>query len=101
MIPVVVYKVRAGRAAQAVEEATQIVSRWSESSGNEQVAAELMKGGWPLVDLVERIALALLGAQGCDVDALEEIIEWSDSDGRDALAEWERAQPAHLEVVRG
>jgi hypothetical protein len=46
------------------------------------------------VVLVERIALALLEARGCDTAALEALPSSSDGLERDALAAWERAQVA-------
>ena len=97
-IPVIVYKVMAGRVWEAQRQAVEIVESWALSPGHESVGAELMRGGWPLVELVEKIAIALLAAQGCDTQSLEEMPSLvSESAERDALAQWERVQPRNVE----
>lgn len=93
------HKTKAGPLFDAFEKAAKIIQGWLDHglyAGHEEMAGAVVTG-WAYAGLLERIAAALLEAQGWDLEDLVErtdaVFHGPESLRLDAIAEWERLGP--------
>lgn len=88
-IPTACYVVPSPVVMSAVDRAAEIITRWL--ADQDPLVADAVCG-WTHVALGERIAVALLDAEGRDVDALSDALDdRGERTEGDVISEWERS----------